>query len=790
MKRRASIHVTGIVQGVGFRPFVYRVAKSLSLEGYVLNLGDAGVRIVVEGNSESIKDLIHKIEQDPPSISRVDKLDIEWENLGKPFKDFIIKKSSTSRSAGLTPDIPPDIAICSACITDLTNPNSRWYQYPFTSCAACGPRFSTIIDLPYDRPNTTMVDFPLCDTCNTGYTDPLDRRYHAQTTACEYCGPTYRLVDAHNRSVVDGDSIVGAAELLSQGSIIAVQGIGGTHLVTKVTDVTPIRNLRTRKQRAYRPFAIMARNLDAARAFSSPTPMEEKLLTSWRRPIVLVKKGKWTDDRNQQSEVEGAIPDDSLELISPGLDTVGVMLPYSPLHYLLFHSSEEPALVMTSANPTGLPMYIHPDTIMSKLEGVADYFLIHNRRIHQRADDSVIKPVSSDHAVFIRRARGYVPDPMRLDNSFGSSTIVAVGPEEKTTGVVLKSKRIYVTQHIGDTNRLENIEFLSDALNHMVHLLAVDHIDAVACDLHPEFLTTEFAEALSSDNGIPLFRVQHHHAHLAALMVDHQLSPNTRITCITADGFGYGDNGTAWGGEILVGSFEKYEKTGGLEQAAHAGGDLSAKYAVRPFVGLLGRELSTREMLDIVEGSLIAPGLSTTDESLSLLVEATKRKVNVVQSSSAGRYLDAVAIALGICSENTYDGECPMKLESVARKTKIRLEPRFNTNNRGTFLDIAESLKQLLELRKDGSKPAELAYAAQWHLGESLAKIACDTAHNQGLDYVGFSGGVALNRIVTKAIINHITNEHLTPLIHRYIPPSDGGISSGQAVVAAAKLAR
>jgi hydrogenase maturation protein HypF len=769
---------------------VYRVAKSLSLEGYVLNLGDAGVRIVVEGNSKSIKDLIRKIEQDPPSISRVDKLDIEWKDLGKPFKDFIIKKSSTSRSAGLAPDIPPDIAACSACITDMTNPKSRWYLYPFTSCAACGPRFSTISDLPYDRPNTTMVDFPLCDTCNTGYTDPFDRRYHAQTTACEYCGPTYRLVDVHNRPAVDGDSIVGAAELLSRGSIIAVQGIGGTHLVTKVTDVTPIRNLRTRKQRAYRPFAIMARNLDAVRAFSSPTPMEEGLLTSWRRPIVLVKKQKRIDDRNQQSEVEGAMPDGSLELISPGLDTVGVMLPYSPLHHLLFHYSEEPALVMTSANPTGLPMYIHPDTIMSKLEGVADYFLIHNRRIYQRADDSVIKPVSSDHAVFIRRARGYVPDPMKLDKSFSLSTIAAVGPEEKTTGAMLKSRRIYVTQHIGDTDRLENIEFLSDALDHMIHLLAVDHIDAVACDLHPEFLTTEFAEALSSDNGIPLFRVQHHHAHLAALMVDHQLSSNTRITCITADGFGYGDNGTAWGGEVLVGSFEEYEKIGGLEQTAYAGGDLSAKYAVRPFVGLLGRELSTREMLDIVEGSLIAPGISTTDESLSMLVEATKRKVNVVQSSSAGRYLDAVAIALGICSENTYDGECPMKLESVARKTKIRLEPRFNTNNRGTFLDIVESLKQLLEFRNDGRKPAELAYAAQWYLGESLAKIACDTAHNEGLDYVGFSGGVALNRIVTKAIINHITNEHLTPLIHRNIPPGDGGISSGQAVVAAAKLAR
>ncbi len=790
MKRRASIHVTGIVQGVGFRPFVYRVAKSLSLVGFVLNLGDAGVHIVVEGNPKNIEKLIHEIEHDPPSISRVDELDIEWKELGKPFDDFIIKKSSTSRSTGLSPDIPPDIAICSTCITDLTNPNSRWHLYPFTSCAACGPRFSTITDLPYDRPNTTMDDFPLCNTCNTSYTEPLDRRYHAQTTACEDCGPTYRLVDAHNRSAVDVNPIAGAAELLSRGSIIAVQGIGGTHLVTKVTGVMPIRNLRTRKQRAHRPFAIMARNLDAVRAISRLTPMEEELLTSWRRPIVLVKKRSWIDERNQPSEGAGAMLDDSLELISPGLDTVGVMLPYSPLHHLLFHSLEEPALVMTSANPTGLPMYIHPDTIISKLKGVADYFLVHNRRIHQRADDSVIKTITSDNAVFIRRARGYVPDSIRLKGPYDLSTVVAVGPEEKTTGAVLKSRRIYVTQHIGDTDRLENIEFLSDALNHMTHLLAVDQINAVACDLHPEFLTTEFAETLSLTKDIPLFRVQHHHAHLASLMVDHQLSSDTRITCITADGFGYGDDGSAWGGEVLVGGFEEYARIGGLEHTAYAGGDLSAKHAVRPFVGLLQKELSLREMLDIVEGSLIAPGIGTTEESLSLLVEATKRKVNVVQSSSAGRYLDAVAMALGICSENTYDGECPMKLESVAHKTKIRLEPRFNTNNHGTFLDIAESLKQLLELKKDGAKPVELAYAAQWYLGESLAKIACDVAHNEGLDYVGFSGGVALNRIITNAIITHITNEHLTPLVHRHIPPGDGGISSGQAVIAAARLAR
>ncbi|MHA1942844.1 MAG: Sua5/YciO/YrdC/YwlC family protein, partial [Candidatus Thorarchaeota archaeon] len=353
VKKRAVLHVTGIVQGVGFRPFVYRVADSLSLTGYVLNLGDAGVKVVVEGEDDKIRTLIEWIENKPPSISRVDTLDVVWEDPSNSFTSFEIHKSTMTRTEESIPVLPPDIAICNDCVADLTNSDSRWYLYPFTSCAACGPRFSTITDLPYDRPNTTMIDFPLCDTCNTGYTAPLDRRYHAQTTACEACGPTYRLVSSRGEKIENNNPVLRVSNLVEKGNIVAIQGIAGTHIVTKTTDAKPLEMLRRRKRRFQRPFAIMVKDFSIIKQFVYSTPKEEVLLTSWRKPIVLLQRKEKSDS--------SVIPDDVLELIAPGLDTIGVMLPYAPIHHLLFRYTKEPALVMTSANPIGVPMYIEPE---------------------------------------------------------------------------------------------------------------------------------------------------------------------------------------------------------------------------------------------------------------------------------------------------------------------------------------------------------------------------------------------------------------------------------------------
>jgi hydrogenase maturation protein HypF len=786
VNKRATIHVTGIVQGVGFRPFVYRIAKSLSLAGYVLNLGDAGVDIAVEGEEIRIKELIQTIRNQSPSISRIDTLDVDWANSQKEFKEFQIHKSSVTRNDDAIPVLPPDIAVCRDCANDLTNPNSRWFLYPFTSCAACGPRFSTITDLPYDRPNTTMKDFPLCDTCNTGYTNPLDRRYHAQTTACNVCGPEYHLMDSKGTMIVEANPIEATAKLLDDGAVVAIQGISGTHIATKTTDHKAIDVLRSRKRRYHRPFAIMVRDLSALKHLAHISEAEEKILVSWRRPIVLVSKKAVIPKK--KTNVLPVIPNESLESIAPGLDSIGVMLPYAPIHYLLFRYTNEPALVLTSANPTGMPMYIEPKTIMSELVDIVDCFLVHNRRIHQRADDSVVKLIDDKNPVFIRRARGYVPEPLFFDGPWKKLKVVGVGAEERATGSVSKSGRIYMTQHIGDTNQVENIDFLANAINHILHLTDVKKLDAVSCDLHPEFLSTSFAEKMSAEYDVPLFRIQHHHAHLATIMVDGLIPYDNRIICITADGFGYGADGSAWGGEILVGDYSDSTRRGGLKVQEYTGGDLSAIYAARSLIGIIGNSMEEKNLLQVLGSSRVAPDTKVSEKVLDVLLRAGKQNVNMIRSSGAGRFLDAVALALGVCSENTYDGECPMKLEAFARRTDIRIDSEFIKSDYGLVLNTTHSIEEILALRNKGASRAELAYAAQWHLGESLAKIACDVAIDEDILHVGFSGGVALNRIITSSIEHQIKEYRLVPVFHSMVPPGDGGISVGQVATTAARL--
>ncbi|MFX1601836.1 MAG: Sua5/YciO/YrdC/YwlC family protein, partial [Promethearchaeota archaeon] len=505
---------------------------------------------------------------------------------------------------------------------------------------------------------------------------------------------------------------------------------------------------------------------------------EFQFLKSWRRPIVLVKK------RSLSESVSVA----ALDEISPGLDTVGVMLPYAPLHHLLFDNLDEIALVMTSANPTGMPMFIEPKTITSELKDIADYFLLHDRRIHQRVDDSVVKFVTEDSPVFIRRSRGYVPEPLPVEGISSDLNILGVGPEEKSVGAVLKSGNVYLTQFIGDTDQVENVKFLQDAIGHLMHLLGVTRPDAVACDLHPEFLSTELAEKLSDELSVPLVRVQHHHAHLASIIADSNLSVDTRIVCITADGYGYAPDGNGWGGDVLVGDVRDFSRQGGLASKEYPGGDLSARFAVRSLVGILGDSMQVKDMADLASGSYISKNTSTTEESLSLLLDAQRREINLLRSTSTGRFLDAVALVLGICSENSYDAECPMKLEALAKTTGLQIKPRFMETKSGLTLDTSHGLMQVLELNANGVNKQEIAYATQWYLGDSLAHIACRVAEENQIQHVGFSGGVALNRIITKAVINRTNQEKLIPLIHNNVPPGDGGISIGQVAVAAANL--
>jgi hydrogenase maturation protein HypF len=623
-------------------------------------------------------------------------------------------------------------------------------------------------------------------TCNTGYTNPLDRRYHAQTTACQVCGPEYHLVDNRGTIIVDKNPIETTAKLLDDGAIVGLQGISGTHIATKTSDYKPIDTLRQKKKRFQRPFAIMVRDLVTLKHLAVINDVEERVITSWRRPIVLVSKG--FNNSESKSNVLPVIPIESLESIAPGLDSIGIMLPYAPIHHLLFRYTKEPALVLTSANPTGMPMYIEPKTIMSELVDIVDYFLVHNRRIYQRADDSVVKLIDNTNPVFIRRARGYVPEPLLFNGPWKRLKIVGVGPEEKATGSVSKSERIYMTQHIGDTNQVENIDFLSNAIDHILHLLDINKLDAVSCDLHPEFLSTDFAERMAAEYDVPLFRIQHHHAHLATIMIDGLIPYDSRIICITADGFGYGSDNSAWGGEILVGDYSDSIRRGGLKMQEYTGGDLSAVYAARSLIGIVGDSIETKRLLHILGSARIAPDTEISEKVLDVLLQAKKQNVNMIRSTSAGRFLDAVALALGVCSENTYDGECPMKLEAVARRTDIRINSQFVKSDYGLVLDTTHSLEEIIEMRNRGVSRVELAYAAQWHLGEGLARIACDVAMDEEILHVGFSGGVALNRIVTASIDHQIKKYGLVPVFHSMIPPGDGGISAGQVASTAARL--
>ncbi|MBD3405604.1 MAG: carbamoyltransferase HypF [Candidatus Lokiarchaeota archaeon] len=777
----AEIHITGVVQGVGFRPFVYRFAKKLGLKGYVLNLGDAGVRISVQGNRSKIQKLAQEIKNNPPSISRIESFQLEWVKSKERYTDFEIIKSSEKKTPSAIPEIPPDIAICPQCVSDLTDPNSRWRSYPFTSCAACGPRYSTIEDLPYDRPNTTMREFPLCNTCNKGYTNPMDRRYHAQTTACEKCGPRYTLTSLIDGKTSKTNLIERTMKILDKGLIVAIQGISGTHLVTKTSTPKPIEKLRERKKRYQRPFAIMIRDLETLQRICDVSIHEAQLLRSWKRPIVLIRL---KEDYDVLRTIN-VIPIESLNLIAPELNTIGVMLPYSPMHYLMFQNSDEPAFVMTSANPTSIPMYIDPERIKSELKNIADYVLTHNRQIHQRVDDSVLKFVTKEQPVFIRRARGYVPEPILLSKEWDGFSLLSVGPEEKATGAVLKAGAIYSTQHIGDTDKIESLKFLEASLNNLMNILGVSKIEGIACDLHPQFLSSEFASDFSKHHRVPLYKVQHHHAHLASIIVDHRLDINTNITCITADGYGYGSDGSAWGGEVLVGGLKDFKKYGNVDQVIYPGGDLSARYPIRPFIGLLANNMDAEKIHELTHKVKVAPNQESSVDVIQLLQKVISKRINSISSSSVGRYLDAVALALGICSENTYDGECPMKLEAAAKESDLRLGPAFK--NGGKTLDIRTMFQEIIEKKQEGSAIENLAYSAQKTIGEGLAQIAINASEENDTEYIGFSGGVALNRIITSTIIQIVEENGYKPLIHKRVPPGDGGISIGQIAVAAAR---
>jgi len=746
--------VTGIVQGVGFRPFIYRIAVANGLAGYVRNRGDAGVEILLEGSEQAIEAFLRDLtEKKPPlaQIHRVVTTSIPGSNEHTEFK--IYKSSKESEHAGSV--VPPDVAICNDCLRELRDPKDPRFEYFFITCSNCGPRFTIIERLPYDRENTTMREFPLCSFCLKEYEDPLNRRFHAQTMACPPCGPRAYLMTQDGEEVHAKDPVREAGRLLSEGYTLAVKGYGGFHIATSAILEKPLLALRRTKHRRAKPFAIMARNLEDARSFAEVNPKEEELLTSYSRPIILL---------NKKSSYSLS------PLIAPDLHNVGVMLPYTGLHYLLFDRISDKAFVMTSANPPDQPIVKDNVEALKTLRDTVDYFLCHDRKIAQRCDDSVAR-VHDNRVAFIRRSRGYAPAPIRL-NEKAKRGVLALGGELNGTATILQGDKAFISQHVGDVENLETRAFLEEAANHLIHLTN-SHVDAVACDLHPKFTTTNLAEELAERHGWRLFQVQHHHAHVAGLMMEHSLDSLIGVAC---DGYGYGSDGGAWGGEILLCTHESVEslRLGHLEPQPLLGGDVATRFPLRMAAGILSNKLSVDEWLR--RNSQHFPHGKAEAE----LVLQQLHEKSAVETTSCGRVLDAVAAVLGVCYERTYEGEPAMKLESAAMKGKdaLNLKPILN----GDVLNTTELLVQIFENRAKVAT-ADLAYSAHAYLAKGLASLAVNAAAENDVESVGFTGGAACNEILATIMRSAVEAAGLRFFVHEAVPSGDGGVSFGQAVV-------
>ena len=750
---RAAILISGTVQGVGFRPFVYRTAKQYGLNGFVRNRADAIVEIQVEGDKSRIENFVASLKSTHPPLAKLDSLHVEYVESIDQFSDFAILGSSVVRTKSGSV-IPPDIAICDDCLRELHSADNRRRQYFFITCTNCGPRFTTITAVPYDRPNTTMRQFPMCADCRREYTDPLDRRFHAQTIACQTCGPKVELLDDHGKAVETRDAILMASELLAEGRVLAIKGNGGFHLSVSAIKDEPVQRLRQNKERRRKPFAIMARDLAAVREFAEINDHEQEILQSYIRPIVLLRK------RN---------PFSLSTQISPELDTVGVMLPYSGLHYLVFDNTTLSALVMTSANAPSQPIITNNNDAVNRLAGTVDYFLVHDRDIAQRADDSVLRFLDRTPAL-IRRSRGYAPAPVPLPKPVRTRAI-GVGAELNVTSCMILGDHAFLTQHIGDTETIETSYFLEDAIEHLSRLIGFTP-DVVASDLHPKFTTTKIASVLSERLGVPLRRIQHHHAHVGSLMAEHGVNEIVGIVC---DGFGLGVDGTAWGGEILCCHEKEFTRAAHLEQQPMVGGDLATRFPARMVAGILRNDPAIVRWLE-AHASQFPHG---RDEVQAIFQQLENGEY--IWTSSCGRVLDAVAAILELSFERSYEGEPAMRLEATARGGSDRLEidPTLHLSTIGTTKLVQSIYDHIHQYN-----PTDLAYSAESYLAHGLANAAIQVAEESGVKTIGFSGGVALNEHIAISIRKFISRAGFNFVSNISVPPGDGGISLGQAYLA------
>ena len=756
MERRAIL-VQGLIQGVGFRPFVYGLAARHRLHGFVRNQS-GGILIEVEGEPPSLDRFLTELADRPPPLAPIEHL--SWERRASRGENRFRIESSEADGGGPV-FISPDMATCPECLAEMLDPGDRRFGYPFLNCTNCGPRLTIITGAPYDRQRTTMAPFAMCAACRAEYQDPGDRRFHAQPTACPACGPRLQLLDASGESIPTPDPLARFAEVLRGGGIGALKGLGGYHLTCDARDARVVAKLRRRKHRDEKPFAIMISDAESAAALGKFDPVELALLLSPRRPIVLVR-GR-----------PGAVA----EPVAPGIAWLGILLPYSPLHHLLLRAVGGIPLVMTSGNRSDEPI-AHREDAVAKLRGIADVFLTHDRAIHVRCDDSVTRVVDGVELP-VRRSRGYAPRPVALPFSCGCP-ILAVGGQFKVTFALGRDRQAFLSHHMGDLDQLDAYRAFEGDVALYQELFAVTP-GCLAHDLHPDYATTRYASRRAEDEGTRLVAVQHHHAHMASCMAENGLAGP--VIGVTFDGTGFGTDGAIWGGEFLVGDYRGFRRGAHLRYVGMPGGDRAVREPWRMAVAYL---------LDA--GAAFPQRLVDTREGdIKILRKLLENRFNAPYTSSVGRLFDAVAALAGVRDRVAYEGQAAVELESLAggvssdRSYPFELNsPRGSNAESPLIVDTRSMIRSVAEEASDGVPAARVARRFHSTMVDLVADVCGRLRLSTGVEEVALSGGVFLNAMLTSEVCARLAGDGFRVYRHRLVPPNDGGLSLGQLAVAAA----
>ncbi|BAZ13351.1 hydrogenase maturation protein HypF [Calothrix sp. NIES-4071] len=770
-----EIRVRGTVQGVGFRPTVYRIAVENGLCGEVYNDGE-GVIIRVSGSQKSLDKFVRQLQQECPPLARINEITRTRSEGEFNFDDFVISKSINNV---INTEITPDTATCVQCQSEIFDPQSRWFRYPFTNCTHCGPRLSIIRSIPYDRSNTSMASFAICPECLNLYNDIKNRRFHAQPIACHICGPKAWLERADGKPFTASmfsmlDEVDAVCTLLQKGEIVAIKGLGGVNLACDATNETAVKKLRQRKQRYHKPFALMARDIAVIEKYCNPNAIERELLQSSKAPIVLVRAG----DKNYPSLSAS---------VAPNSNTLGFMLPYTGLHHLILKRMNRP-IVFTSGNISDEPQCIDNSEAREKLGNIADYFLLHNRDIINRVDDSVVRVVG-DKTRIIRRARGYAPASINLPSGFASSPqILAMGGELKSTFCLLRHGKAIISQHLGDLENVAAFNSYQETLD--LYLKLFEHKpEAIATDLHPEYLSTKFGKQLAASNQ--LIEVQHHHAHVAACMAENNVDINTApVLGIAFDGLGYGKDGTLWGGEFLLANYREFTRVAAFKPVPMIGGALCIHQPWRNTYANLVTRYNWQELVSKYGNLELFQFLQT--KPISLLNQLISKQINSPLTSSVGRLFDAVAAAIGICRDTcSYEGQAAIEMEALIdenNKESLSYSFEIEKSNNISYIDSSYMWIQLLDdLQQNIPKQV---IAAKFHQGliNIIVQMVSHLRQEYEFNQIALTGGVFQNAILLKQLECKLATFDTKVITHSLVPCNDGGISLGQAVIAAARL--